>query len=54
MFEQYVEKMKELMELGQQILEADEENEDILEEIDCMNLHLKVGLKILGVGVDEE
>ena len=54
MVEQYIEKMKELMELGQQILDNYEEyDEDFADEVECMNFHLEVGYKII-TGVNEE
>lgn len=48
MVEQYKAKMKELMELGQQILNNYEDyDEDFIDEVDCMNFHLEVGYGIL-------
>jgi hypothetical protein len=48
MVEQYIAKMKELMELGQQILDDyDEYEEDFVDEVECMNFHLEVGYKII-------
>ena len=54
MVEQYIAKMKELMELGQQILDNyDEYEEDFVDEVECMNFHLEVGYKIIA-RVNEE
>lgn len=54
MVEQYIAKMKELMELGQQILDNYEEyDDDFLDEVECMNLHLEVGYRII-TRVNEE
>lgn len=54
MVEQYIAKMKELMELGQQILDDyDEYDEDFVDEVECMNFHLEVGCRII-TGVNEE
>lgn len=54
MVEQYIAKMKELMELGQQILDNyDEYEEDFVDEVECMNFHLEVGYGII-TEVNEE
>ncbi len=47
MLEQYKAKMKELLELGQQILDKGEYNEEVLDEIECMAFHLDVGYDII-------
>lgn len=55
MVEQYIEKMKELMELGQQILDNyDEYEEDFVDEVECMNFHLEVGYKIITKSNEED
>lgn len=55
MVEQYKAKMKELMELGQQILDNYEEYpEAIADEIECMAFHLEVGYGILSKSNEEE
>ena len=54
MVELYKAKMKELMELGQQILDNyDDYDEDFVDEVECMNFHLEVGYGIIS-GEDEE
>lgn len=55
MVEQYKAKMKELMELGQQILNNYEDyDEDFVDEVECMNFHLEVGYGILSKSNEEE
>lgn len=51
MLEKYLEMIKELRNLGECILNKEEYNDEILEEIECMNMHLECGLDLLGKAI---
>lgn len=47
MLEKYLEMIKELRNLGECILNEEEYDDEILEEIECIDMHLECGLNIL-------
>jgi hypothetical protein len=48
MLEQYIKTLQNLKELGEKILNDYSESERVLEEIECLDVHLQCAINILG------
>lgn len=49
--EKYLELMKELKELGLQLMDNAEGDENWYDELECMDMHLECGLDLLGKAI---
>lgn len=52
MLEKYLKMIEELKALGECILNEEDYNDEILEEIECINMHLECGTNILYKVID--